>query len=119
MEERARASAKADAALRELRHLERKKDRDVEDAKASLEWAARRGGVGGSIMEKLNITRDAKGVVKVLEAARNITAQKIRAADAVFVAALANTTSITKAGVNKIEQGLIEAEKEEIKRVRR
>jgi len=148
MEERARASAKADAALRELRHLERKRDRVVEDAKAhaleplddasqklsrrmgdlssfsdeakaSLEWAARRGGVGGSIMEKLNITRDARGVVKVLEAARNITAQKIKAADAVFAAALANTTNITKAGVNKIEQGLIAAEKEEIKRVRR
>ena len=56
---------------------------------------------------------------EVLEAARNITTQKIKAADAVFVAALANTTNITRAGVNKIEQGLIEAEKEEIKRVRR
>jgi hypothetical protein len=148
MEERARASAKADAALRELRHLERKKDRDVEEAKrhaleplddaseklsrrvgdlssfsdeakASLEWAARKGGVGGSMLEKLNITRDAKGVVKVLEAARNITAQKIKAADAVYASALANSTNITKADVDKIEQGLIEAEKEEIKRVRR
>jgi len=148
MEERARAGAKADAAFRELRHLVRKRDRDVEEAtrraleplddaaqrlsrrvgdlsstsdeaKASLEWAARKGGVGASIMDKLNITKDPKGVEKVLEAARNITAQKIKSADAEFAAALAKNTNITQAGVEKIEQGLIEAEKEEIKRVRR
>jgi len=148
MEERARAGAKADAALRELRHLERKRGRDVEEAtrraleplddatlklsrrvgdlspvsdeaKASLEWAAKKGGVGASIMNMLNITKDAKGVEKVLEAARNVTAQKIKSADAAFAAALANNTNITQAGVKKIEQGLVEAEKEEIKRVRR
>merc|ERR1719356_388822 len=86
MEERARAGAKADAALRELRHLERKRGRDVEEA---------------------------------LEAARNVTTQKIKSADAAFAAALANNTNVTQAGVKKIEQGLVDAEKEEIKRVRR
>jgi len=148
MEERARASAKADAALQELRHLERQKGRQVEEAKrhaleplddasqklsrrvgdlssfadearASLEWASRKGGVGGSMMQKLNLTRDAKGVMEVLEAARNITAQRIKTADAVFASALANATNITKSSADKIEKGLIEAEKEEIKRVRR
>merc|ERR1719356_1754639 len=146
MEERARAGAKADAALRELRHLERKRGRDVEEAtrraleplddatlklsrrvgdlspvsaEASLEWAAKKGGVGASIMNLLNITKDAKGVEKALEAARNVTAQKIKSADTAFAAALANSTNITQAGVKKIEQGLVDAEKEEIKRVRR
>lgn len=148
MEERARAGAKADAALRELRHIMRKKDRDVEeatrhameplddatqklsrrvgdlsplsdDAKASLEWAMKKGGVGGDIMAKLNITKDAKGVEKAIEAARNMTAQKIKAADSDLAKALANATNVTNTGVKKIETGLIEAEKEEIKRVRR
>jgi len=148
MEERARTGAKVDAVFRELKHLERKRGRDVEeatrhaleplddatqmlsrrmgdlsslsdDAKASLEWAAKKGGVGASIMDRLNITKDPKGVEKVLEAAQNITAQKIKSADAAFAAALANNTNITQATVKKIEQGLVDAEKEEIKRVRR
>lgn len=148
MEERARAGAKADAALRELRHIIRKKDRDVEEAarhaleplddatqklsrrvgdlsplsdeaKASLEWAVKKGGVGASIMADLNITKDAKGVEKAIEAARNMTAQKIKAADSDLAAALANATNTTNTAVKKIETGLIQAEKEEIKRVRR
>jgi hypothetical protein len=148
VEERARASAKVGAAFRELGHLERKKGRDVgeamrhalepiddaaqqlsrrvgdlssvsDEAKASLERAARKGEVGASIMDKLNITNGTTGVENVLEAAQNITAQKIKSADVAFAAALVNATNVTEVGVGKIEQGLIEAEKKDIKRVRR
>jgi len=148
MGERARAGAKVNAAFRELGHLERQKDRDVEEAtrhasaplddaaqtlsrrvgdlssvsdeaKASLEWAARKGVVGAAVMDKLSVTGGAKGVEEVLAAAQNITAQKIKSADVAFAAALANATNVTEVGAGKIKQGLIEAEKEEMKRVRR
>jgi len=148
MGERARAGAKVNAAFRELGHLERQKDRDVEEAmrhasaplddaaqtlsrrvgdlssvsdeaKASLEWAARKSVAGASIMDKLSVPRSAKGVEKFLAATQNITAQKIKSADVAFAAALANATNVTEVGAGKIKQGLIEAEKEEMKRVRR
>ncbi|CAK0827738.1 unnamed protein product [Prorocentrum cordatum] len=67
------------------------------------EWAKSAVSGGGKAAHAFSKQQDPKGVEKVLEAARNITAQKIKSADAEFAAALAKNTNITQAGVEKIE----------------
>lgn len=148
MEERARAGAKADAALGELHHIMRKRDGDVEEAtrhalepleyaaqelsrkvgdlsqvsdsaRASLESAAKEAVGAAPLDVKFNVTKDAKAVEKEIEAARNATAQKLKAADKELAEGLASSLNVTNAGVNALERTLTDAEKEEIKRVRR
>lgn len=148
MDERARAGAIANAAEREVSRLYRKKDQDVhkavaqalaplddaasklsrkvgdlssvyDDAKASLDWAVKQGGIGGSMLAKLNITKDPKAVEKAIEAARNATVLKIKSAEQQFDRAVTEAISATGKKVSEIEDGIRVAEKDEIKRVRR